>query len=398
MLRLRGSCFWGFALGLVSFLCGAPAIADEAPFDINVILPLTGPASLFGTELHLSIEQVEKVVNADGGINGRPVHFVFSDDQSSPQVAVQIVTQLIASNPPAVIIGPSLAATCNAVAPLLTNGPADYCTSPAIQPKAGGYMFSAGLATDDLLPAVLRYYQHRGWKRLGMITTTDASGQDGERAFNLALSQPDFSDVKIIERVYYNVSDVTASAQVERMKAAQPQALLAWATSVSVALTFRGMIQSGLDVPVAVSTINELYAVMHQFGPILPKDLYMGSGQGSARGDGLKLTPEMAAKKKRLYDAYAALGRIPDVAAENPWDASMIIIDALRHLGTNATGTQIRDYIHHLSNFVGVTGVYDFQKFPQRGLDQHSAVVVRWNAEKTMFEAVSSPGGLPLAQ
>jgi branched-chain amino acid transport system substrate-binding protein len=384
------------AFGLAFLLCGSHAVADETPFDINVVLPLTGPAALFGGELRLSIEQVEKVANADGGINGRPVHFVFSDDQSSPQVAVQIVTQLIASNPP-VIIGPSLAATCNAVAPLLTNGTTDYCTSPAIQPKVGGNMFSAGLATDDLLPAVLRYFQYRGWKRLGMITTTDASGQDGERAFDLALSRPDFNDVKIIERVHYNVGDVTAAAQVERLKAAQPQAVLAWATSVSVALTFRGMIQSGLDAPVAVSTINELYTVMRQFGPILPKDLYIGSGQGSARGEGLRLTPEMAAKKKRLYDAYAALGRIPDIGAESPWDATTIVIDALRHVGTNATGAQVHDYIAHLTNFVGVTGVYDFQKFPQRGLDQHSAVVVRWNAAQTMFEAVSNPGGLPLS-
>jgi hypothetical protein len=62
---------------------------------------------------------------------GDPVHFIVHDDSSSPQNAVLAANQSLESKPN-VILGPSLAAMCLAVAPLVANGPVQYCFSPAI--------------------------------------------------------------------------------------------------------------------------------------------------------------------------------------------------------------------------------------------------------------------------
>ena len=72
------------------------ATADE-PFKLNVILPLTGQASFLGKEEQVALQIHEKLVNGSGGIQNRPLQYVFYDDQSSPQVAVQLVKQVSAA-------------------------------------------------------------------------------------------------------------------------------------------------------------------------------------------------------------------------------------------------------------------------------------------------------------
>ncbi len=99
--------------------------------DINVILPLTGGGAFLGKAEQQALTQFEKAVNSSGGIHGQPVKFVFHDDQRSPQVAVQLANQVKATNPP-VILGSALVALCNAMAPLMKEGPLLYCFSPGI--------------------------------------------------------------------------------------------------------------------------------------------------------------------------------------------------------------------------------------------------------------------------
>jgi branched-chain amino acid transport system substrate-binding protein len=74
----------------------------------------------------------------------------------------------------------------------------------------------------------------------------------------------------------------------------------------------------------------------------------------------------------------------------------MIVIDALRHLGPDATAQQVRDYIANLKGFAGINGVYDFPKNPQRGLDVQGAIVTLWNPAHQTWELVSKPTGVPL--
>src|ERR1019366_227491 len=105
-------------LGLVFLACILPAGVRAAdPFEINVILPMTGPSSFAGRELHTALDGVEGYVNKTGGIRGRPLKFVFQDDETNPQIDVQLINGLTAKGVP-IILGPDLTAPCAAVAPL----------------------------------------------------------------------------------------------------------------------------------------------------------------------------------------------------------------------------------------------------------------------------------------
>src|SRR5205814_5899298 len=100
---------------VVAALLAWPTFARAADTqDINVILPLTGGGAFLGKAEQQSLQQYEKMVNSTGGIHGKTLEFIFHDDQSSPQLAVQLANQVKASNPP-VILGSALVALCNAM-------------------------------------------------------------------------------------------------------------------------------------------------------------------------------------------------------------------------------------------------------------------------------------------
>jgi branched-chain amino acid transport system substrate-binding protein len=122
-------------------------------------------------------------VNKLGGIAGRPLQFVYHDDQTSPQVAVQLANDVLAEKP-AVILGSGLLATCAAIAPLMTNGPVDYCLSPSLHPPAGSFTFSSSSSAIDQSAAVVRYYRLKGWTKIATINNTDATGQANDKAMD----------------------------------------------------------------------------------------------------------------------------------------------------------------------------------------------------------------------
>jgi branched-chain amino acid transport system substrate-binding protein len=379
------------AMALSSF-----SAAAAEPYDINVIQSLTGGAAFLGQAEQKALQIEEKVVNASGGIHGRPLHFVFHDDQSSPQVAVQLASEIVAAHP-TVLLGSSLVAMCKAMAPLMRNGPVMYCLSPGIYPEKGSYVFTTNVSTHDLTTALIRYFRTKGWTRLALITTTDATGQEAEEGMDAFLKQSENKDIKVVERNHFNVTDVSAAAQLERVKAAQPQALIAWTTGAQIATVLRGAVQAGLQMPMAISNGNMTYQQMAQYAGFLPKVLYIPSSLWPASQSArFPLDPAVAAKQKEFYTAFSAAGVKPDNAAVLAWDPAVIVVDALRKLPDGATATQLRDYLVHLKGQAGVNGMYDFEKVPQRGLSIDDTLVTQWQPGEKRWEVLSKPTGLPL--
>ncbi|HUZ74392.1 MAG TPA: ABC transporter substrate-binding protein [Stellaceae bacterium] len=389
--RLAGS---SLALSLLATAALAPPQADAAgPYEIHAILPLTGGAAFLGTGEQKSLQLGEKAVNESGGIQGRPVKFVFQDDQSSPQLGVQLSGDLIARKP-AVMIGSSLVAICRAMAPLMKDGPVDYCLSPGIHPEAG-YVFTASVSTLDLANALIRYFRLKGWTRIGLMFSTDATGQDAENGIKGVLALPENKAMKIVATAHFNTTDVSVAAQIEDVKAAHPQCFIAWSTGAPIATIFRGITAAGLDVPTATTDGNMTYAQMTQYAKFLPKQLYIPAAEWVVR-DGALLSPPVAKAHEEFYRLFDEAGIKPDISAELGWDAGMIIVDALRKLGPDAKAPQVRDFIAHLKGYAGVNGIYDFTKVPQRGLDVSNAVVTRWSPKAKTWQVVSRPTGVPL--
>ncbi len=246
-LHMLGLCSSLLAAGML--VSGTAATAAD-PYDINVVLGLTGPATFLGSAEKLSLDALADSVNAKGGIRGRPVRFVYGDDQSSPQVAVQLAGALVQKHVP-VVLGSSLAATCNAMGPLFKNGPVNYCLSPGIYPDAGGYVFSASVSTRDLLIATVRFFRLKGWTNIASLNATDASGLDADREIAQIVALPENHGVSLVSAEHFSPADTSVAAQVAKIKASGAQALIIWVPGTPLGTALRGMKDAGLDIPTA---------------------------------------------------------------------------------------------------------------------------------------------------
>jgi branched-chain amino acid transport system substrate-binding protein len=391
--------FRKFALLVAATVLATPtAYAADQTYDIQVIQSLTGGGSFLGKQEQQALQLQEKVVNQAGGIHGKKLHFVFHDDQSSPQLAVQLANDVIALNPP-VLLGSTLVAACNAMSALMKNGPVMYCFSAGVHPPDGSYSFTAGASTHDQAAAMVRFFRSKGWTRLALITSSDATGQDADKGFDELLALPENKDITVVAHPHFNISDVSVSAQIETIKEANPQAVIGWSTGSPIATVFRGMIQAGLDVPVGTTGGNMTYAQMNQFAGFLPKELYLPSSLWSIGQDtALTLDEATAAKQKAFYAAYAEAGVKPDEGSVLGWDPGTIIIDALNKLPENVTAAQLHDYMIHLKGDAGINGIYDYEKSPQRGLSLENTIVTRWLPDQQRWQPVTKPTGIPLDQ
>ena len=384
------------ASALAAFFCCAPFAgdADEPPFDIAVIAPLTGPSAFLGKEEANAIEVLQNVVNKNGGIRGRQIRFTIQDDQSVAQNTVELLNGNIAKKA-TVIIGAATVATCGAMAPLIAkSGPVAYCFSPGIHPEPGAFMFSAGASTSEYITASIRYMRGKGWNKIALMTSNDATGQDAEKAVETSMGLAENQGrVTIVDREHFNTSDISVAAQISRIKASGAQAAIMWTTGTAFGTVLREASQSGANIPIITSAGNLNYAQLISYKSFMPDDLYMMAPPWAAPG----VFPNRAVRNtvNAYLAAFAATGVKPDQGQCIAWDPAQLVLDAFRKLGFDAKPDAIRAFIASRQGWTGVNGVYDFKAIPQRGLGINDVAMVRWDKNKAELLGVSKPGGEP---
>jgi branched-chain amino acid transport system substrate-binding protein len=384
-----------FAVALVALLAAgviAPTSAADT-LDIDVILPLTGQAAFLGKEHQLSLKALQDATNRHGGIHGRMVNFILHDDQSNPQVSVQLANQVLAKHPP-IVLGSSLSAFCKAMAPLFQNGPVMYCLSPAIYPPKGSYVISANVPTRDDILAYLRYFRDKGWKRIARITTTDASGQDADDIFHELLQRLEFKDLTVVADEHMGVTDTSVTAQASRIKAANPQVIVTWTPGTPQGTALHALFDVGLDnVPTATTSANMVASQIKSYSAFLPKNFLFTGGGFQA-----DIARNAQMKKAEMFftDALKTVGVTQvDFQSGMAYDPALITLSGYEKLGLKPTAEQFRNYILGLKNFPGVNGLYDFTTGDQHGIGVGDVLIFKWNPATSWWDVVSGFGGVP---
>jgi branched-chain amino acid transport system substrate-binding protein len=369
----------------------ASPVAAAEPYKVNVSLGLTGQGALLGSQIRASLKLIEARTNKSGGIKGRPLRFVISDDQTNPQIAVQLFNGYIASKAP-IVLGPALTAPCLAIAPLVSsNGPLTWCQTPSVEPARGSYVFTVSASLSDDINVIIRYFRLKGFNRIGIITGNDATGQNVERFVALALTRPENKNLHVVASERFGLTDINVAAQMSRLKAAAPEAIIAWSTGSPWGTLLHGINDSGIDMPIAASPGNMLYTQMAQFADLLPSKLVFPGPSALKRG-GARPGPVRDAQDA-FYKAFDSIGARPDFGNLICWDAVNIAVNALKTLGPGATANQLRDYIETLHGWAGTQGVYDFADGRQRGVGENAVSIMGWDKAKKDWTLESRPNG-----
>jgi len=93
--RLAVSAAAFTALAAIPALFSTPAVAQQKPIKVGFSMALTGPLGAGGKSALIGMEIWRDDVNAKGGLLGRPVEFVYYDDQTNPAKVPPLYTKLI---------------------------------------------------------------------------------------------------------------------------------------------------------------------------------------------------------------------------------------------------------------------------------------------------------------
>jgi branched-chain amino acid transport system substrate-binding protein len=382
-------------LGVLALTVGPAPAADTIPYKINVILPLTGPLAFIGQTDQHSLKIFQDLTNKQGGVRGRPLQFVFADDQGSPQLSVQIASQILASKPaPAVVLGTASAGVCSAIEPLFQNAKTlQWCFSPTFYPPMGGYVYPSTVGSKDLMRVQVRYMKERGMKRLAILSTTDVSGKLGESELKDVLKEPGYEAVTLAADEVFGSADVGVGAQLAKIKAANPDALMIWTSGPALGTALTGVRDTGLDnLPIFAASSAMIWSQITGLASVLPKTLYfVGFGWNSDHGRNAAATRKL----KEFTNAMNAASVHVDGVTGIVWDDASVTIDALRAIGTDATSEQLRSWIASQKNYPGIAGIYNYTT-DMHGLGIDDVLIVRWDAQKQTWLPASKFGGLPL--
>lgn len=392
MKRLSRSTVAACAALLLLVAPGAGAFAQPAPYTIDVVMNLTGSNAFIGSVYSGALRVLEGYVNAHGGINGTPLKFNFLDDQTNPQISVQLASQVIAKHP-AVFLGGSQTATCAAVAALVKTGPVDYCISPGFFPEPGGYAFASSASLHYITDSDIRFARLSGYHRLAVLDPTDATGQSSDRAVAQIMTLPEYRDMQIVSQQSFNPTDISVAAQAQRIKDAHADVVLCFAGGTAFGTVLRGLNDAGVGLPVISSSANINPAQLDQYHSFLPPALYFN---GLIYDAPEQLPRSSRAAVDAFLDAFKGSGQTITPGTGIAWDPGWIVVSALRKLGTGATAQQLREYLLNLHDFNGAMGTYDFRIGDQHGLTDNSVIQVRWNPDGHDFVVASRPGGIPL--
>jgi branched-chain amino acid transport system substrate-binding protein len=111
MNSVKRFLFFLLVMIMVPFLSSA-----AEPIVIGVPLPLSGKQMKDGRMMKDSFEMAGKTINQQGGINGRPLHLVYADDQGKESVGEQIVKDLVNNAKAVMLVGGHTSAPTYAMA------------------------------------------------------------------------------------------------------------------------------------------------------------------------------------------------------------------------------------------------------------------------------------------
>jgi branched-chain amino acid transport system substrate-binding protein len=182
-------------------------------------------------------------------IAGTKVRYIVRDDASDSTQALNIVRQLIAEDHVDAVIGPSLTTSALAVIQLMNDDHVpEIATSPfPLDPKTYPWTFSLVQTGGLMMQGVAAHMQAHGIHRIGFIGFSDSFG---DQILQGIQAQAATAGLSITSEQRYARSDTSVQAQVLRVMATHPDAVLIGASGTQAALPGITLRERGFTGPI----------------------------------------------------------------------------------------------------------------------------------------------------
>lgn len=310
----------------------AQSAASKEPYKVASVLAMTGAfAGAGGPQQRAIATEIERL-NAKGGIDGHPIQYISYDDQSKPEEAGLLIRKAAQQDKASVVLGPSNAAIIVPNKGVMQSAKIPSITLGAINvAKEETYVYSLIQPVEMAAEIYLDFCKKNGWTKIANIQPTDDLGN---RAFNSINTLAPQKGLQVVAQERYGLQDKDVTAQLSKAKAANPDALISWATGDPAVLVYKNMRQLGMDIPFFPSAAAATSQFFNLVGEVPKEKLLYTIGGKLTNLDNLPSSDPVKTPGLEWRQMYTSKFNSPPQGVEaSAWDAVTMATSALKAVG-----------------------------------------------------------------
>lgn len=332
----------------------AHTLAND-PITIGFFAPLSGDNAEYGRKFDHAITLYVENLNADGGINGRPIQILREDDRALPVDAANIARRFASDRRILATIGSFSSTAALAAAPIYERAGVVQLSPSSSHPDftaQGTYMFRNVNTQDIEGPLNAQFVvEDLGAKRVAVIYRQDDWGLTASSSFVSAIGDLD-ANVVLNEAIIEGTRDFRPL--ITRMRSLDIDVIYLALFYADAAVFAQQAQQAGLNQPVVTnSSLNnpELITLGGAAveGFFVPTNFFAGDPDPVVQGF-------LQSYRERWNEE-------PDQFAAIAYDSIAVIAEAARSVldaGQPLTRQAIRDALYNLEPYRGASGLIEF--------------------------------------
>lgn len=328
---------------------------------------LTGPLSLLGQNITNGVQIAVDKINEEGGINGRPIELVTYDEKGSQETAKQVVTKLVEVDKVCAIIAPASSADLKATMSITEEAGIVQIgsgVSASLTNIGAEYTFRSGVNGEYINFTLVDTMIELGIKTFAALVVNSEYGESGMAVVEESVRESDGA-ITMVAKEYYNSNDVDYSAQIAKLIAADPDAILLYSNTNEASIAIGQVKSRGYDGYLlgpegcASSEIRNVAGDAAE-GLIFVAPYVIPDEIDEALNDIEKdfLT--------RYVEKFGEM--VVSDTAYRAYDGACLLFEAMKHCEDPSNSQQIRDALVQIKGFEGIGGTFDYTDLSGDGL------------------------------
>jgi branched-chain amino acid transport system substrate-binding protein len=351
---------------------GSDPAAQDGPIKIGAILDITGAGASLGVPERQALELLHEQLEADGGIDGRPVELIIEDNQSTEDGAAKAMNKLVNQEQVDIVLGASRTGPSLAMRPLAESSKTPMISLAANQAIVDGAEWVFKTAQNDrvVIERMVGYMADQGYTTIGLARDASGFGEGVQEMFD-EVGKDEGIRVVRTEKFAPDATDFTA--QMVNLRDAKADVNVIWGIPPAAGLAQKAYRQLGITTPVMQS---------HGIGNQVFLDTAGDAADGLVAPLGRLVVadqlPDDDPQKEKIAtfiaDYTEKFGAGPSTFAGHAYDGWMLAVDALKAVGTDKAA--IRDHLEQVEHVIGISGIFTMTPEDHSGLSADALKLV----------------------
>jgi ABC-type branched-subunit amino acid transport system substrate-binding protein len=323
----------------------------DTDIKIGNIMPYSGPASAYGI-IGKTMSAYFRMINDNGGVNGRKIKFISYDDGYSPPKTVEQARKLVESDEVFLIFA-SLGTAPNAaiqkymnnmkVPQLFVATGASRWGDPEHFPWTIGWQPNYRAEARVYATYIMQHYPNA---KLGVLYQNDDFGKDYVLGLKDVLR--DKFDKMVVSEVSYEIAMPTVDSQVVAIKSMNPDIFINVATPKFAAQAIKKIAELGWHpVHIMTNVSQSVGAVLKPAGLDNSKGILTAQYQMDVTDPQWDSTPGMKRFREFMAKYYPEADRL-ESGPLTAWNTSTALVEVLKRCGDNLTRENVMKIVANM--------------------------------------------------